>query len=641
MAINPALLISAPVLQDLLVDKTTGEPLTAGVVTFYADNSRTTLKNVYYQSGTPGAYTYITLPNPLTLSAAGTIVDPNGNDTLIFYYPVSETDNVTPELYYVTVYNSAGQVQFTRQNFPFVAESSSSNEISSLQNHIVNNVFWRNVGAVNATTLSNTTTINGATDYYTVVAPSQHDGFSLPDISFIKNVNGANDSITFTKFPFGTPAFPNEPTPEYYLNFICAGVQAGETTKGFLFPLSLHLETLNAVDSTITIWVQNLSAVATSTLSLSFLQFTGTGATAPSVFSLIGTIPVNAAWTKYTFSVTTPSTTGLSSATLGTGQDDALYLLVNVPLSVVCNINFTKPSFYIGDIVPTNEFATYDEIDAIINSPRTGDLRTSVNQFSPYGWVAMNDGTIGDVSSSSTARANADTWPLFNLLWGLFKQFDTGSNSNPLSQMYNSAGVAGNYGATAYADFNANNRLALTKMMGKVILGTVPLSNLLQPTYYETFTTAANVCTVATAVNFFNGMPLYLQNGGALPAGLAVGIIYYVTAFNGSTTFSLSTTFANAMAGTIITFGAGNGTAVYAPAGSVEGEYGHTQLVAELATHNHSISPPNSTIDGASDNTIGKGGGGSPTSILIGNTGSSTPFNVTQPGTFYNIYIKL
>ena len=54
MAINPALLIAAPVLQNYLVNKDDGLPMANGVVTMYRDNSRTTLKNWYYQSGSPG-----------------------------------------------------------------------------------------------------------------------------------------------------------------------------------------------------------------------------------------------------------------------------------------------------------------------------------------------------------------------------------------------------------------------------------------------------------------------------------------------------------------------------------------------------------------------------------------------------------
>src|SRR5688572_32217220 len=142
MAINTSLLIAAPMLQDYLVDKSTGAPLTAGIITCYQDNSRTTLKNWYYQSGVSGNYTYIRLPNPLTLSAVGTIQDNNGNDVIPFFYPYSETDNVTRQPYYITVDNSQAQRQFTRENFPFLPNQTPSDQtIPTLRNYIVNNVF--------------------------------------------------------------------------------------------------------------------------------------------------------------------------------------------------------------------------------------------------------------------------------------------------------------------------------------------------------------------------------------------------------------------------------------------------------------------------------------------------------------------
>src|SRR5271155_5775489 len=106
MPINTDLLIAAPILQDALVDRD-GTPMSAGTVTCYQDNSRTTLKNWYYQSGTPGNYTYITLPNPLTLSAAGTICDGNGVDTIPFFYPYSELDDEVFQPYYITIINYA------------------------------------------------------------------------------------------------------------------------------------------------------------------------------------------------------------------------------------------------------------------------------------------------------------------------------------------------------------------------------------------------------------------------------------------------------------------------------------------------------------------------------------------------------
>ena len=92
MTINTDLLIAAPMLQDYLVDKDTGFPLANGQVSLYIDNQRSFFKNWYYQTGAPGAYTWIPLDNPLNLSSVGTIQDPNGNDVIPFYYPFDETN---------------------------------------------------------------------------------------------------------------------------------------------------------------------------------------------------------------------------------------------------------------------------------------------------------------------------------------------------------------------------------------------------------------------------------------------------------------------------------------------------------------------------------------------------------------------
>lgn len=383
MAINIDLLIAAPMLQDLLVDKD-GTPMAAGTITLYQDNSRTTLKNWYYQSGTPGHYTYIPLPNPLTLSAAGTITDINGIDTIPFYYPYSELDETVVQPYYITIVNHAQTNQITRANFPFLPPTGNNPDTeSSFDNYIINNEFWRNIGTMSLTNVLNQ-----------VVAPSQHDGFNMPDVTFAKNVTGGIDTVTFTKFPLtNTPILKGDITPEYYLNHTCSNTPTGETQKGYYFPISLHVNTLASVTFTVTIQSENVGGTGTgqNIINLYIYQFTGTGTVSPAPF-LIGTITLTTAWQKYEFTSVFPSTAGL---TLGSGQDDSLYLLVQMPLNQNCSINFCKPSIYLSQTVPSNNFQTYDQIDMVINSPRTGDLRTSVNSFYPYGWVPMNDGVIG------------------------------------------------------------------------------------------------------------------------------------------------------------------------------------------------------------------------------------------------------
>lgn len=652
MAIVVSQLISAAVLQLPFVDKQ-GDPLTNGVVTFY-QSDMITLKNVYYQSGTPGNYTYLAAPNPMVLSGAGTPVDVNGNDIILFYYPYSETDSAISQPYFITVYDEFGTLQFTRSNFPFISGNSSATTIATLDNYVINNRFWRNIGSLSVGTLTNTWTTqynNSGTVYYATLCPDQHDGFSMPDVNYIKNFNGnSTETITFNKFAeTNTPSLTGDIGPEYYINHTCTADTSGSTLKVYQFPISLHLATLAAQPFSFTIQGQSISG--NPTIGISIYQFCGTGATSPNPLS-IGSITLGANWTKFTIAGQTfAGTVGL---TLGSGADDAYYLQIEMPtgsVTGICNLNFTLPSIYLSSTlndIPTNSFSTYDQIDTIINSSRTGDVRTSLNQFYPYGWVPMNNGTIGNASSNATSRANVDTWPLFDLLWTQFAPYNS-STTNLLAQMVSSGGSNVAYGASAIADFNANKALTLTQTMGKVILGTVPSSIILQTAYYSSMTVSNSAGNLLiTGINntgFFNGMPIYflVGSGGILPTGLSLNTIYYVSGFSsGPSTFFVSTTFANALAGTVIAY-TDSGTPTYsvisALPGSFEGEYAHTQLTAELAQHLHSVDSFTMTgttlSPGASNATTGPG------TFNTNNTGSSTPFNVTQPGVFFNLFMKL
>ena len=665
MSINFDLLIAAPMLQDFIIDKN-ATPLANGVITCYQDDSRTTLKNWYYQSSNfadaEGNYSFSKLPNPLTLSAAGTICDINGNDTIPFFYPYSELDENVSQAYYITVVNSSGTLQFTRPNFPYNRAPSNVFTDDSVDNYIINNVFWRNIGTA---TLIDVTQMT--------VAPSQHDGFRYPDIQFLKNITGGQDVVTFTKFlPTVTPALTGDITPEYYINHTCSNSQSGETQKCYQFPISLHLATLSSVPYTVTIQAQNVgeTTMGADQIGLYIFQDTGTGTTAPNPVIIAQTfITLNEAWTKFVFSDIFPSNDDL---TIGVGGDDALYLQVQMPLSTPCSINFTKPSIYLNNAIPTNDFSTYDQIDTVINSPRTGDIRTSINNFYYFGWVPMNDGTIGNktnsTSSNATARANQDTWQLFNLLWTLCAPFsapDSGT-TNPLCQMYNSSGTPVGYGpnisvpTTAISDFTANNQLSLSSMLGRVIMGTVPLAAAIAGTITKTVTfTSLNGLNVSTSVGtyLYIGQPVsFVATSGTLPSTIAPNTIYYICnlTVSGGALFNLATTYAAAIAGTpTIPFASSSGTFqmnTNIPA-STSGEYFHTQLTNEVGTHVHipSVSGTGFVCDTSTTGTLAATGGGGQWRIFnttgdvsrIAPLSTQIPFNIVQPATFYNIFIKL
>ncbi len=115
--------VESPSLQNIFLNKDDGELLSAGVVTFYSDVSRTTLKPIYQQTRLPdNTYEFVELNNPVTLTSIGTYGDDSGNDINVYLYPFEglPTDNPQGgvELYYITVHSSDGILQFTREAWP-------------------------------------------------------------------------------------------------------------------------------------------------------------------------------------------------------------------------------------------------------------------------------------------------------------------------------------------------------------------------------------------------------------------------------------------------------------------------------------------------------------------------------------------
>lgn len=627
MPINTSLLIAAPILQDYFVDKTTGAPLAGGIVKLFQDTSRTTLKNWYYQTGTPGNYSFIALDNPMTLSSVGTPQDPNGNDIIPFFYPYSESNDTIVQPYFIQIYSvnpdgSPALLQETRENFPFIPTGSGNGSaVPTLRNYIVNNEFWRNIGSITLTNLESA-----------IIAPSQHDGFvAASDILFQKNATGATDVITFNKFVGNFPdnILINDITPEYYLNFQCSGT-GSETTKNIQFPITLHVDTLSGTNNySITLQAMNANAGGNNQITIGILQFLGTGVTSPPV-SIVQTLNLTNTWQKYVISgIALPSA---QNAILGGGGDDAFYLQIGLPVGAngVCSINIAKPSFYLSNQVPTNDFDTYDQINAIISSPRTGDYRTSLNSFVPFGWVACNNGTIGNASSNATARANIDTWPLYNLLWNKFT--NTLSNSALYLPIFTSSGTPLSYGISAISDFAEGNQLTLTQQLGYVMSGTTP-SQLPQ-----TFTASGNILTLGTAMSFFTGVPMMFTTTGTLPGGLSTNVIYFAIQLSG-TTISVATTYANALAGNAIglsSSGTGTNTVTTGIAGTFFGETSHTLTIPEMPSHVHEYIVP-----------FQGGSGGSPTGGVqttigsTGATGGSLAHNNMQPTIYTNVFLKL
>lgn len=649
MAINNALFVTAPVLQEYLVDKVTGLPLAAGTITFYKDIDGMTLKSVYQQTGAYGAYTYTALDNPITLSSVGTIVNGSGTQVNPFYYPYDIDNQNTQEAYYIVIKNSAAVTQNTIHNFPFLAPEAVQpvSTAPSMQNLIVNGTFWRNVGSSDIT--ANFTNLT--------LAPGLHEGFVQnnssigttggigPDIQFFQDVADATDTISFPLFTNGTNELIDDITPEYYFNYTCT-VAGTELYRYVSFPISLHVKNLESQTAKFSIQTQGGTSSTDNKLFIYLYQYLGSGINTNTP-QLVETLNLTTEWTKQTITVTFPAAT--SPLPTGYPGDDGWFILVGLPIKKVCNVNFTKPSLYLGTVISENDFVDYDQINAVVNSSRTGDAKISLNLFGNtapynYGWVPLNDGTIGKTSSGATSRANLDTWPLYSLIWN-----NTFRSVCPLSTTTT---------GTAYGDFNAGTTLQLTQHFAKTLLGVQSVSSTKTITVFNANPT--NTINVASTSGLNTGDPVYLTSTGNLPGtgGSTSGITsttgYFLNVTNG-TTFQLCPTYADAIGGGgIISFdntATGTATLHIGVLGASFGEKSHVIITAEVGAHTHTLTYPSSpsaatgivyNTSTAGNSTTG-GGGNLYTSALptINSTSTAQGHNTIQPSTYLNMFMKL
>jgi len=90
----------------------------------------------------------------------------------------------------------------------------------------------------------------------------------------------------------------------------------------------------------------------------------------------------------------------------------------------------------------------------------TGTAILTLATSAPTGWLMMDDGTLGSTSSGATHQGTTFQ-ALYNLLWN--------NISNTYAPTYNSSGTPVARGASAAADWAANNRIGLTLQLGRAL----------------------------------------------------------------------------------------------------------------------------------------------------------------------------
>lgn len=379
-----------------------------------------------------------------------------------FYWTVDSAD--PDETYYLEAYDSQGNLLWTAENYLPAGSGGGGGNVTtyiSILNYITNNQFINHIDE----------TVNPVGVTNLVIAPSNHKGFTPalitpvvgtygvvgPDIRFTKNNTNATDQITFPLFALASAPLTGDVTPVDYVRYQCTNSPAGETYKNFQFPITQKVKNLSNQAMTFGVWA---AVTATPvTLSAYVRQYFGSGTAASAdKRTIIGTMNLSTTWTWFPITFTVPTVAGESLGTPGQQtNDDALYIQLEMPLGVPCDVLFTKPALFLGDLDPELEFDSYDQIDSINSTARTGDLKSSYLSSSPLGWVAMNDGSIGNVGSGATNRANQDTFQLYKTIWdGVLDAW---------------APVSTGRGASAIADFIAGKTLTLPRNLGRALAG--------------------------------------------------------------------------------------------------------------------------------------------------------------------------
>lgn len=603
---------------------------TAGGAKMYTYSSldRTQLKPVYQDASNAAPWT-----NPIIFDANGT----KGP----FYWAVNGSN--ANDNYYIVVYDADGNQLWEQDNFnaPGTGGGGGGTTYFPLNNLIANGVFIDHID--NTASPINQTNV--------LIAPSNHKGFTPalinpivtptagivgPDIWFTKNIPDAQDQITFVDFSLSDAAFGSDPTPTQFVKYVCNNSLVGETYKCFQFPICQKVKNLAGQQVTFTIWASCGSGTAQIELFTRQYFGSGPGASAEVRLPVSGTSTMNltTSWDTYRLSFLIPSVSG---KTLGSNptDDDALYLQLQMPLNIACDIRFTKPCLFLGNINPSESFDTYDEIDGIDQTPRVGQVITSLQSSPPLGWLPMNDGSIGSDTSPATLRKNKDTFQLYKTIW------------DGVSNTYAPVSGAGTRGTSAVEDFTNNRSISLTKALGRVLAG-------INYDFISSLTFTADhltqlLTTTASIDSLVVGTPVLVSNsGGALPSPLQANTVYYATDINTvAKTFRLAESVDKAQSTSpIILNDDGTGTQTLLPTlGATYGEGVHQLTIEEMPAHNH----PGSYVNFDESDVIGSGGipvasysgtAHANTSITVAPQGGSGYHNTMQPTTFMNIFIK-
>lgn len=183
------------------------------------------------------------------------------------------------------------------------------------------------------------------------------------------------------------------------------------------------------------------------------IAFTATSGTVTSVGTTAGELTGGP--------ITTTGTLGLANTAVTPGSYGAADAAVEIDVDAkgrVTNLVEVPIAITGSQVIDLNAIIAA----AVLAAIPVGTVWAYHSGFLGTGWLFLNGNTIGNASSNASARANADTWSLFNTLWY--------SDINLV--IYTSAGAVTSRGANPTVDFAANKALALPDYRNRAPFGT-------------------------------------------------------------------------------------------------------------------------------------------------------------------------
>jgi len=316
--------------------------------------------------------------------------------------------------------------------------------------------------------------------------------------------------------------------------------------------------------------------------------------------------------------------------------------------------------------------ADYLALAVLLGLPTTGDAKLTFKIIADSGWVLANDGSIGSALSGGTTRAHADTVNLFAFFYNTF--------SDAVAPLQTSAGAGTTRVAqgTATAAYNANCRIVLPKQLGRALIiagtGASLTARALGTVGGEethTMTLAELVAHTHTQQGAFAGSgtgsgSITATGSGSFSGSTSINAAPdHLHGINGQSTrtggsdrsldHSHTQTWSGGTANNPVVAGSGpgghGGGGAFGPAGTLTlggGGVDHTHILPAFTdaadrtlNHSHTCSGSVSVTSISGSCSVTTVSVSTTISGQTVSTGSTTPFNVMQPWTAWNVMIRL